>query len=173
MSCITSIQRLYQPNAQCADHFIQPQRWCHRQWENLTTFQDSDCRHVVQIAALIVVFIPLTFATLVSYPIGGVGIALKACTSEPAAGLENTNGSSSRSNPVHRRVSGSPSSVQLTQAGNPSEPYDEASWPALRELVTVTDGETRSFVDYQFTSPIEPVASPVKSRAFAENIKFF
>lgn len=90
MCFFDSIHRLYQPNTQYADYLLKPQSWCHKQWENLTTIEDNDCRNFTKVISLIACFIPLTIATVVFYPVGMVGVALKASTKPTAPILPAT-----------------------------------------------------------------------------------
>src|SRR6185503_8836790 len=88
-----TIQRLYKPNGQWADCLLSPQRYCHRQWENLSAFTLSDLRQIAQVAYLIASLVPLTIATLLSYLLLPVGLLLKACTkqeNEPPEALKNS-----------------------------------------------------------------------------------
>ena len=78
LNMYSTIQRLYQPNEQWADSLLIPQRYCHRQWEDLTNLSDS--RQIVQVAYLIAAIIPLTLVTLLSSLLVPVGLLLKACT---------------------------------------------------------------------------------------------
>jgi hypothetical protein len=70
ISPLKEIYALYQHDHSLGDHFLKPQRWCHKQWSHLL---EGD----IKIIRLIFKIIFLSFLTPPAYTLGMIGIVVK------------------------------------------------------------------------------------------------
>lgn len=71
---------LYTPDYRFGDDLLEPQRWCHRQWEFLDSPLQPGFEMPGDAIARIVMIVPLALATIGSYFLAPVGMGVKACS---------------------------------------------------------------------------------------------
>lgn len=83
MDIIAAMNRLYRKDGRFGDGLIKPQRLCNDGWSYIASPLSANRRSVAEVAKKIALILPLIILSLIAYPLGIVGAAIKSLSRKP------------------------------------------------------------------------------------------